>query len=106
MPDQEDTFSDLRAPLTEALHQALTSYLAFRATPAPLDDAKAFTAHHNACKSALLHMALLLKLSLALDRPRQETTITDWLDLARQALENEDTDDTNITSPDTPLVFE
>jgi len=48
--------------LTPALEKALKDYLAFSGRPAP-DDTKEFNAYHTACKAALLHVALLVKLT-------------------------------------------
>ena len=51
----------LKADLPGRVEETLAAYASFAAQPAP-DDAKAFAAHHAACKSALQHADLLLKL--------------------------------------------
>jgi hypothetical protein len=51
--------------LKQLAEQVAESYCAFAVGPAP-DDPKAFAAHHTACKAALAHLELLLKLSRAI----------------------------------------
>ena len=46
--------------------------------------AKDFNAYHSACKSALLHIALLVKI-LDLPKDKNETQQNDLLDLIHQA---------------------
>lgn len=48
--------------LPDAIDRALHSYRAFMAGNVP-DDAKGFSAHHTACKVAIAHVDLLLKLA-------------------------------------------
>lgn len=48
--------------LAPALQKALIDYLTFSENKAP-DDIKEFNAYHTACKAALLHIALLVKLT-------------------------------------------
>ena len=43
------------------LEKAVQSYQTFASSPPPMD-AKEFNAYHGACKSALMHIALLEKL--------------------------------------------
>ncbi|CCQ72319.1 hypothetical protein [Magnetospira sp. QH-2] len=54
-----DRLSSLLPPLME---NAAISYQAFAALDPP-EDAKGFSAHHAACKSALAHLDLLAKLA-------------------------------------------
>ena len=53
---------DVGKELAPALQKALNDYLAFAENSAP-QDIKEFNAYHTACKSALLHIALLVKLT-------------------------------------------
>ncbi len=48
--------------LPAAFDAAITSYNEFF-NQTPTDDAKAFSAHHGACKAAIAHMQLLIKLA-------------------------------------------
>lgn len=48
--------------LPEAFQAAIDSYRAFYDQPLP-EDAKAFSAHHAACKAAIAHLQLLIKLA-------------------------------------------
>lgn len=53
---------EMLAPM--AASQALQSYERFADTlPSSEDDAKAFAAHHSACKAALSHLETLLKMT-------------------------------------------
>ena len=78
---------DLSESLKSALIQAVDSYETFKQADIP-QDAKGFTAYHNACKSALTHIALLMKLiqSSSVDTSSSEP---DWLSQARLALAEE-----------------
>ena len=82
---------DLSESLRSALMQAVRSYEVFKQADIP-QDAKGFTAYHNACKSALTHIALLMKLiqGSSADTPSAEP---DWLAVARSAL-SEETEET------------
>ena len=82
---------DLSESLKSALFQAVRSYEVFKQAEIP-QDAKGFTAYHNACKSALTHIALLMKLiqGSSVEAPSSEP---DWLSAARLAL-NEETEET------------
>lgn len=52
----------LKKTLPEKISQVMESYENFSELPIP-DDAKGFSAHHNACKSAVVHAETLLKLA-------------------------------------------
>ncbi len=73
---------DIGKELTPALQKALADYLTFSANDAPTD-IKEFSAYHTACKAALLHIALLVKLTQK-DVPT-ETIIPDLSTLLEQA---------------------
>ena len=86
----QTTEAILTAQFRQGLQRAVDSYQSFQQGSIP-QDAKGFTAYHNACKAALLHIALLLKLI-----PEKATDLneTDWLNRAREALNTtEDSDD-------------
>ena len=53
-----DNTKQLTEPFRGGLRRAVASYRAFEQTNAPLEP-KEFAAHHNACKAALMHIALL-----------------------------------------------
>lgn len=52
----------LRKTLPEKISEVIDSYENFSEQPVP-DDAKGFSAHHSACKSAVIHAETLLKLA-------------------------------------------
>jgi hypothetical protein len=49
--------------LPDAIAKALTSYQAFMGKDISKDKAKEFSEHHGACKTAIAHIELLLKLA-------------------------------------------
>lgn len=60
---QDALSAGLAELLPAAIRRTLDSYHAFALTQAlPSDDAKAFTAHHAACRAALVHLDALAKL--------------------------------------------
>ena len=73
---------DVGKELAPALQKALTDYLAFSEANAP-QDIKEFNAYHTACKSALLHIALLVKLTQ--NQAPEESIIPDLSTLLEQA---------------------
>ena len=52
----------LKKTLPEKISEVMASYENFSEQPVP-DDAKGFSAHHSACKSAVVHAETLLKLA-------------------------------------------
>lgn len=52
----------LKKSLPKKISQVMESYETFSELSIP-EDAKGFTAHHNACKSAVIHAETLLKLA-------------------------------------------
>ena len=75
--------------LIPALHKTLAEYLAFSQSKAPTD-VKEFNAYHNACKAALLHLALLIKLTQAdLDETPDEPDLLSLLTQAKKDLKND-----------------
>ncbi|MBQ7413337.1 MAG: hypothetical protein IJV07_03570 [Alphaproteobacteria bacterium] len=83
MTDEKDLTDCCR----DGLNRALASYRRFQTSEAPLD-AKGFTAYHNACKAALLHIAVLLKL-VPPDSQTNQNRAGDWLAAAQAALRSE-----------------
>ena len=73
---------DVGKDLTPALQKALADYLAFSEGNAPTET-KEFNAYHTACKSALLHIALLVKLTQ--NQATEESIIPDLSALLEQA---------------------
>tara|TARA_R110002124_G_scaffold287365_1_gene474115 strand:- start:47065 stop:47373 length:309 start_codon:yes stop_codon:yes gene_type:complete len=60
---EEKSRDKIAAFLPEALKHSLDSYHQFIISDDHPEDAKSFTAHHNACKVAIAHIELLLKLA-------------------------------------------
>ncbi len=50
--------------IDQAIERAIASYQAFAAAGPNGADAKEFAAHHAACKAALAHLDLLLKIAM------------------------------------------
>lgn len=65
---EEKTRSQIAGFLPDAIFRALTSYRQFSEQEAS-EEAKEFTAHHNACKVAIAHIELLIKLARWADLP-------------------------------------
>ena len=81
------------ATIPEKLTQALKEYDTFSAQCAPMD-AKSFGAFHMACKSALSHIVLLMKMLQLVENGAQDQSDTDWLAKAKSAIyETEDEGD-------------
>ena len=68
------------------LEKAVQTYQSFANADCPMNS-KDFNAYHSACKSALLHIALLIKI-LYISPKKQPTNQTDLLDLIHQAKED------------------
>ena len=68
------------------LEKAIQTYQTFANADCPMQ-AKDFNAYHTACKSALLHIALLVKI-LDLSQKENIPVQTDLLDLIHQAKED------------------
>ena len=59
---EQETQQQIAEFLPEAIAQALNSYYRFSQQDAP-PEAKEFSAHHSACKVAIAHIELLIKLA-------------------------------------------
>ena len=76
--------------LVPALQKALADYIHFSETSAPTD-VKEFNAFHNACKAALLHIALLVKLTQKeTNQIPDEPNLFSLLNQAKKDLQNDD----------------
>lgn len=65
---EEQTRQQIAAFLPDAIALALTSYHRF-SRQEPGEGAKEFSAHHSACKVAIAHIELLIKLARWADLP-------------------------------------
>ena len=65
---EDDTKKQISGFLPDAIGQTLKSYYRFAQQDAP-DEAKEFSAHHSACKVAIAHIELLIKLARWADLP-------------------------------------
>lgn len=88
--------SRLRKTLPEKISEVIDSYENFSDQSIP-DDAKGFSAHHSACKSAVIHAETLLKLAEWTDEEEtfkktedQEKRVLDILSEARSELSRDD----------------
>ncbi|MBR6411647.1 MAG: hypothetical protein IKS41_00605 [Alphaproteobacteria bacterium] len=79
---------DILGPLQQGLKRAIESYQALIRQDIP-SDPKGFTAYHNACKSALMHIALADKI-MSGATPDLSADKTDWVGLAKEALKTEE----------------
>ncbi|MCA9267892.1 MAG: hypothetical protein H6865_05335 [Rhodospirillales bacterium] len=75
------TRAKIAACLPQAIGHALDSYRDF-AQPGQIVDVKTFAAHHAACKAAVAHIELLLRLAASVEMPAADddglaTLITD-----------------------------
>lgn len=70
---------EIEKELPSQISNVISSYEDFAGQPVP-DDAKGFTAHHNACKSAVVHAETLLKLArwTADDASSESSPSADW----------------------------
>lgn len=73
---EEETRKHIAEFLPDAIMTALLSYQMFAEHEAS-DEAKEFTAHHNACKVAIAHIELLIKLAR-------------WADIEPPSIDDED----------------
>ena len=75
---EENIHAKIAECLPSAIDCALQSYRHFAERSAP-DDAKDFSAHHAACKAAIAHIDLLLKLAAWANLPREDGAEDDAL---------------------------
>ena len=78
--------------IPEKLLNALNDYDTFTCQQTP-SDVKSFGAYHTACKSALSHILLLMKLLQAIDCEQDLNPEQDWLLKAEQAVQQMEEDD-------------
>ena len=80
----------LKKTIPEKVSQVMESYESFAEQPIP-EDAKGFSAHHSACKSAVVHAETLLKLAKwtdednALSSLQPQVPTEDMLNLLEEA---------------------
>lgn len=86
----------LKKYLPQKISEVITSYENFSEKQAP-DDAKGFSAHHSACKAAVVHAETLLKLARWTEdenletsaSTKQEDWLVDWLNEAKHEEEDD-----------------
>lgn len=71
IPLEDNMRAKIAEQLPDAIDCALRSYRDFYAQETG-GDAKAFSAHHTACKTAIAHIELLLKLAAWVHLPRED----------------------------------
>jgi hypothetical protein len=75
--NKKDIDDDMRKHVSEflpaAISKALESYHSFAGQEIP-EDSKGFSSHHSACKVAISHVELLLKLAKWAELPDQKST--------------------------------
>ena len=81
---------DVGKELIPALQKTLSDYLNFAKEKAP-QEAKEFSAYQGACKAALLHLALLIKLTQ--NQSSAPSPEPDLFSLIQQAKKDLNTDD-------------
>ncbi len=62
--------------LPSAIAFALQSYESFASGPISDEEPKNFSAHHNACKVAIAHIELLIKLAKWVDQTQQDSNLS------------------------------
>ena len=78
--------------LPKKLQETLQAYHLFTSVKVP-EDIKSFAAYHTACKNALSHMVLLMKMIQLSDAGNGDNIVDDWLERSKEAinqLEEED----------------
>ena len=68
---EQDTRAQIAGFLPDAIATALQSYKNFYIGEAVFETAKEFSAHHAACKAAIAHIELLIKLAKWADIPQE-----------------------------------
>lgn len=79
---EEQTRQQIAAFLPDAISIALKSYRNFYDVEEVFETAKDFAAHHSACKAAIAHIELLIKLAKWADLPNNNNTSTADQELA------------------------
>lgn len=81
---QEAVREKIARYLPDAIEKAIQSYRQFYGTP-EIQDAKSFSAHHSACRAAIGHIELLLKLANWAHLPRPDTDDAVLANIIKQA---------------------
>ncbi len=85
----------LKKTLPEKIMKVIESYEEFSSSEVP-EDAKGFTAHHSACKSAVSHAETLLKLAEWTTHEEEKSkTESEILELIKEAREEKERPDSN-----------
>ena len=83
---EAQTRARIAATLPHAIERAIASYHQFYDQPTP-SEAKDFSSHHTACKAAIAHIELLLKLARWADLPDENKGDTDLAAILAKARE-------------------
>lgn len=81
---EEKTRVQIANTLPRAIEKAIASYHQFYDQNTP-DTAKEFSAHHSACKAAIAHIELLLKLARWADLPTNDPKDQNLADILNKA---------------------
>ncbi|MBE6449233.1 MAG: hypothetical protein E7013_00840 [Alphaproteobacteria bacterium] len=71
--------------LPKKLQETLQAYHLFTSVKVP-EDIKSFAAYHTACKNALSHMVLLMKMIQLSDSNNANNLVDDWLEKSKLAI--------------------
>lgn len=84
----DNTRARMREFLPDAMAKALSSYHVFSQQDIP-DEAKDFAAYHSACKTAIAHIDLLLKLGKQLSHEEPDKNDSQMLEALLNAAEQD-----------------
>ena len=84
----EDFKALLKQALPQKIIQVFEDYRLL--TPDTNADIKTFGAYHSACKNALAHIWMMMKLLALVQENEQKDDTIDWLEKAKQALQQEE----------------
>ena len=86
---EKEARKNLAEILPGAIRKALQSYHRFAAMGPEEDDTRSFSAHHSACKAAIAHLELLLKLArwakLDTDQDKPSNPQSELMEILRSA---------------------
>lgn len=89
----QDFKSLFKQALPEKISQVFEEYRLLEADIGT--DIKSFGAYHSACKNALAHICMMMKILALAETSDDNSTVPNWLAQARDALQQEeDNDDT------------
>lgn len=90
----EDFKSVLKQALPEKIIEVFEDYRLL--LPSASADIKAFGAYHTACKNALAHIWMMIKLLTLVEGDPERNECSDWLSKAKEALKSEENDDDTL----------